>query len=165
MQPTTPTGSRTISELALVSSNGYVSASDAAWLKLFIGRPTWISCDSHFAMPVSFEIAVASSSMRAPSASPIRVRYLARSSTGVDDHAGERGLGRGDRSGDVVGGAGRNRGHHVLGDRVDHVDRFGGVGCHPRAVDVELVERCHARMLVSGQLIAFTVLPTEPGVT
>ncbi len=36
-------------------------------------------------MPVSLEMAVAISSMRAPSASPMRVRYLARSSTGVVD--------------------------------------------------------------------------------
>ena len=51
-----------------------------------IGRPTWTICDNHFAMPVSLEIAVAISSMRAPSESPIRVRYLARSSVGVAAH-------------------------------------------------------------------------------
>ncbi len=50
-----------------------------------MGRPTWTICDSHLAMPVSLEIVVASSSMRAPRASPMRDRYLARSSTGVCD--------------------------------------------------------------------------------
>jgi hypothetical protein len=54
-------------------------------LKLLIGSPTCTICDSHLAMPVSFEIVVASSSIRAPRASPMRVRYLARSSTGVVD--------------------------------------------------------------------------------
>ena len=55
-------------------------------LKLLMGKPTCTICDSHLAMPVSFEIAVAISSMRAPSASPMRVRYLARSSRGVLAH-------------------------------------------------------------------------------
>ena len=54
-------------------------------MKLLIGSPTWISWDSHLAIPVSLEIAVASSSARAPSASPIRLRNLARSSTDVLD--------------------------------------------------------------------------------
>src|SRR5262245_10693044 len=87
MQPTTPIGSRTINEFALDSSKSYVAATDAAWLKLLIGKPTWTSWESHLAMPVSLEMAVASSSMRAPSASPILVKYFARSSTGVDDQA------------------------------------------------------------------------------
>jgi hypothetical protein len=86
MQPTTPIGSRTTIEVPTGSSKRYASAVAAAVLKLLIGRPTWTICDSHLAMPVSLEIVVASSSIRAPRASPMRERYLARSSTGVCDH-------------------------------------------------------------------------------
>ena len=86
MQPTTPIGSRTTSELPTCSSKLKPSAVAAACLKLLIGSPTCTSCDSHLAMPVSLEMVVAISSMRAPRASPMRLRYLARSSTGVVDH-------------------------------------------------------------------------------
>ena len=75
-------------------------------MKLLIGRPTWTICDSHLAMPVSLEIVVASSSMRAPRASPMRDRYLARSSTGVADHESNAALAAGDGAVDVGGGAG-----------------------------------------------------------
>ena len=55
----------------------------------------------------------------------------------------EGGLGGGDGRVDVGGGARRDGGHDLLGDRVDHVDRLGGAGGDPGAVDVELVERRH----------------------
>jgi len=92
MHPTTPIGSRTTSELPTTSSNGNASAIAAACEKLLIGRPTCTICDSHLTMPVSLEMAVAISSMRAPSASPMRVMYLARSSTGVVDHVSNASL-------------------------------------------------------------------------
>ena len=57
-----------------------------------IGSPTWTSWDSHLAIPVSLEIVVAISSIRAARASPIRLRYLARSSAGVLDHVSKAAL-------------------------------------------------------------------------
>ena len=92
MQPTTPIGSRTTSEFPTCSSNWYASAVAAACLKLLIGRPTWTSWDSHLAIPVSLEMVVAISSVRAPRASPIRLRYLARSSGDVAAQSGNAAL-------------------------------------------------------------------------
>ena len=125
------------------------SAVAAAVLKLLIGRPTWTICDSHLAMPVSLEIVVASSSMRAPRASPMRDRYLARSSTGVCDQVSNAALAACDGAVDVGGRPGGDGGHHVLGDGVDDVDGLGGVRRGERPVDVQLVERGHGGKLAT----------------
>ena len=86
MQPTTPIGSRTTSEVPTVSEYSNDSATAAACLKELIGSPTWTSWLSILVMPVSLEITVAISSMRPASASPIRLMYFARSSRGRPDH-------------------------------------------------------------------------------
>ena len=83
MAPTTPTGSRTTSELPISSSHSNVSAALAASANAPAGRPTWIDPDSVIGMPTSCEITWAISSVRAARASPTRVSSLARSSRDV----------------------------------------------------------------------------------
>ena len=72
MAPTTPTGSRTMSEFPTSSSHSKVSAALAASVKAPAGSPTWIEPDSVIGMPTSWVITSAISSVRAASASPIR---------------------------------------------------------------------------------------------
>ena len=88
MQPTTPTGSRTTSELPTCSSNWKPSTSCAFTAKLPCGRPTWMSVDSILGMPTSSLTMFATSSARALRPSLMRVRNLARSCTDVCDQAG-----------------------------------------------------------------------------
>jgi hypothetical protein len=86
MQPTTPTGSRTIRLLPTVVSYSKFSAIWAAMLNEFTGRPACTSVLSHLGMPASRVTSVPISSVRAPSPSAMRVQNLARSSGVVAAH-------------------------------------------------------------------------------
>ena len=61
----------------------------AASAKAPAGRPTWTEPDSVIGMPTSCEMTCAISSVRAASASPIRVSSLARSSREVAAQPGK----------------------------------------------------------------------------
>ena len=112
-------------------------------MKLLIGSPTWTSWDSHLAIPVSLEIVVAISSVRAPRASPMRLRYLARSSAGVADHASKAALAAATaRSTSAAVPAGIVAITSSVTESMTSM-RVAGVGRGPGAVDVELVERGH----------------------
>jgi len=89
MAPTTPTGSRTTSELPISSSQGKASAAWAASAKAPAGSPTCTPPDRVMGMPTSCEMMVAISSVRAARASPMRMRALALSSREVVDQAGK----------------------------------------------------------------------------
>jgi hypothetical protein len=92
MQPTTPTGSRTTSELPTCSSY-WNSVASLAWMPKFIaGRPAWIALLIGSGMPTSCAMIFASSSLRAISPAEIFCRYSARFSAGVADHAGNAAL-------------------------------------------------------------------------
>src|SRR6266581_7294738 len=87
MQPTTPMGSWTTTELPICSSNGNSPTIWANEPMTIVGRPAWIIIDRLSGMPTSAVTTLAMSPMRALSPSCNRWRYLARSSTGVADHA------------------------------------------------------------------------------
>ena len=84
--PTTPTGSRTISELPTSSSQTASAMTCGIEPKLIVGSPAWIMCASLIGMPSSCAISAAISSIRALSACAIRASQSARSSTVVSDH-------------------------------------------------------------------------------
>ena len=89
MAPTTPTGSRTTSELPISSSQAKDSAAWAASANAPAGRPTWMAPESVIGMPTSWEMTCAISSVRAPRASPMRVSSLPRSSREVAAQPGK----------------------------------------------------------------------------
>ena len=92
MQPTTPMGSRTISELPTVCSHVKSAATWAAAVNELSGSPTWTSWDSTRGMPTSWVMRSARSSIRAPRASATLVKSAVRSSSGRVDHAGKAAL-------------------------------------------------------------------------
>ncbi len=80
--PTTPTGSRTISELPTSSSQAISSTSSACDEKVTDGSPAWIMRESVIGMPSSLAIrARASSSPRSASFAPIAALLAARART------------------------------------------------------------------------------------
>jgi hypothetical protein len=83
MQPTTPTGSRTMSELPTCSSQAVCSTTSAIDMKSIVGRPAWIWTDSSIGMPTSRETSAAISSPRAASCIPIAWHSSARSCGGT----------------------------------------------------------------------------------
>ena len=83
MQPTTPIGSRTISEFPICSSQGTSEATCAIEAKSMAGRPAWIVRASVSGMPTSAEISAAISSPRSASAALIAVQASTRDSTGT----------------------------------------------------------------------------------
>ena len=87
--PTTPMGSCTTSELPSSSSHWKASAALAASANAMAGRPTWTEPDRVIGMPTSCEMMVATSSVRAARASPIRVSSLPRSSREVAAQPGK----------------------------------------------------------------------------
>ena len=89
MAPTTPIGSRTISELPIVCSQVKSAATWAMEAKVAIGRPTWTSWDRTSGIPTSWVMRSARDSIRAARPSLTAVRSAVRSSTGVADHAGK----------------------------------------------------------------------------
>ncbi len=83
--PTTPTGSRTISELPTLSSH---SSSPSSWgiePNVAVGRPAWMMLESFTGIPTSWAISSAISSIRAPRDSAMRRIQSARSCTEVCD--------------------------------------------------------------------------------
>ena len=89
MQPTTPIGSRTTSELPTVCSQVKSPATWAAVRNEFSGRPTWTSWENSRGMPTSWVMRSASASVRSASASPTAVSSAVLSATGVADHDGK----------------------------------------------------------------------------
>ncbi len=87
MAPTTPTGSRTMSELPSSSSQSNSVICVAISAKAPVGRPTWMAPDRVIGIPTSREIVWAISSVRAARPSEIRDSILARSSTEVADQS------------------------------------------------------------------------------
>src|SRR5215204_5153955 len=87
MQPTTPIGSRTISELPICSSQ---TTSDATWAwepKSIAGRPAWIVRARASGIPTSAATRAAISSPRSARAALIAVHASTRCSTGTWRHA------------------------------------------------------------------------------
>jgi hypothetical protein len=86
MHPTTPTGSRTISELPTSRpSKSKVRASSAKCAKLNVGRPTCTTFAHASGMPMSLDSSAASSSVFATIASWVLCSRSARSAGGVCD--------------------------------------------------------------------------------
>lgn len=83
MAPTTPTGSRTTSELPTRASNGNAPSSLAKLPQLKTGLPTWIARASLIGMPTSPAISWASASLRAFRPSAIFWMISARLGAGV----------------------------------------------------------------------------------
>jgi hypothetical protein len=81
--PTTPTGSRTISELPTFSSHCVCSMQSGIVANDIVGRPAWIIIDRFIGMPTSREISAAISSPRAASAAAIARQASSRSA--IDD--------------------------------------------------------------------------------
>jgi hypothetical protein len=87
MHPTTPIGSRTISEFPICSSHATSEATCAIEPKSMAGRPAWIVRARASGMPTSAEIRAAISSPRSASAALIAVQASTRCSTGTSRHA------------------------------------------------------------------------------
>ena len=85
--PTTPTGSRTTSELPICSSQGKSLAISTTEAVDPAGRPAWIRCDSFLGMPTSREIRSAISSLRAASPSAMAWTYFTRASRSWADQS------------------------------------------------------------------------------
>ena len=83
--PTTPTGSRTTSELPISSSHGTWATTWGIELNVIVGRPAWIIRDRPIGIPSSAATVAAISSARAASPSPIAASSSTRSPTGVCD--------------------------------------------------------------------------------
>ena len=88
MAPTTPDGLVHDERVAELLFPIEVSAALAASAKAPAGRPTWTEPDRVMGMPTSWLITSASSSVRAASASPMRLSSLPRSSREVAAQAG-----------------------------------------------------------------------------
>jgi hypothetical protein len=86
MQPTTPTGSRTISELPTCSSHSVSSTTVGIDEKSIAGRPAWIITARLRGIPTSRETSRAISSDRSASFAPIAWHASARSVAGTCDH-------------------------------------------------------------------------------
>jgi hypothetical protein len=87
MQPTTPIGSRSTSELPISSLNeNSPSIRSATPLATAIGNEAWTLSENEIGDPISAVIVAAISSRRAPSSAEIRRMTATRSSTDVCDH-------------------------------------------------------------------------------
>src|SRR4051812_43905599 len=164
MQPTTPTGSRTTSELPTVSSHSTCSSTSGIDMNDMVGRPAWIIVESGIGMPTSRAISAASSSERAAMAAPIARHASARSTSGVCDHVSKpaRAASTARSTSSAVPSGTRpmtssvvqyptpapvallrsplgNPAHHLLGARVPPLDRPPPRRLHPLAADEELV--------------------------
>ena len=82
---TTPTGSRTTSELPTFSSKANPAASFAYMPKVWIGEPAWMRTDSFSGMPTSCGMGRPISSARAVRPSWMRVSSATRPASGVRD--------------------------------------------------------------------------------
>ena len=85
MAPTTPSGSRTISELPTFSSQATFSSCSGIEPKSMVGRPACTIFDSASGMPSSVAISAASSSPRSASLAAMPAQVSERASIGVCD--------------------------------------------------------------------------------
>ncbi len=83
--PTTPTGSRTTSELPIFSSHAIWPTSDGCDPKVIAGSPAWMPIDWAMGMPSSAEMSAAISSARSCRRTATAAHSSARSSTGTCD--------------------------------------------------------------------------------
>ena len=90
--------------------------------------PTWIAAESGFGIPTSWVMTSAISSRRASSSSATRRRSLPRSGAGCSDHAGNAAFAAATARSMSAGVAGRDGGEHLLGGRVDHLERLVPAG-------------------------------------
>ena len=126
--PTTPIGSRTISELPTSSVQAKSSARPAMDSTTAAGNATWAVRDIPIGEPISAVIAWAISSVRAAQAGAEAAQHVRPVLRGGRRPGREGGSGGGDGAVDVGGGAGRGLGDDLAGGRVDDGKGVGGAG-------------------------------------